>query len=261
MSKASDIVVTNDFSCLIYGKQGTGKTIFGAGAVVRGDVLFVDADSGMLSVKQTRFLTDQQKEHIWFETIRETYYDKSSTQRCKPTAYSRISEIFAQLSKDGTWTDPDSKEVISPKTVVLDTLTSFAEYALDDALWEAGAIETLKITQPQWGSQLRKIGKIIQQGKAFPDINFICLAHEQFKEDNLSGRTWCIPLVTGKFAFRVGSFFDEYYYADVKSAISGEKYILMTRPTGLITARTRLDLPREMETSFKVVLDCIKDRK
>lgn len=247
----TDIIVTNDFSCLVYGKGGTGKTIFAGGFPP--PIVFVDCDDGMVSLKQTKLLTDAQKSQIHFQTIKEIYFEPKKSTRVQPKAYKKVEAIFDRLCRDGKWEDPETKELITPKTVVLDTLTSFGEFALDDALFEASAINTVKITQPQWGAQLRKITKIIQQGRSFESINFVCLAHEQFQKDENSGRVWCLPLVTGKFASRVGSYFDEYYYADVSTTIKGDEYKLRTRPSGLITARTRLDLPKELVTSYRVL--------
>ena len=258
MPKINELEVLTDFHCLVYGKAGTGKTIFAAGFTP--PVLIVDCDGGVLSVKTTNLLTVEQKENIWYETITETFYEEGKPGRVAPTAFKRVEKIFEELDRSGSYTDPTSKEKTEPKTVVLDSLSTFSDYALDDALWEANAINAVKVTQPQWGAQIRRIQRIIGYGRSLKSAHFVCVAHEQMQKDEHSGRIFCLPLTTGKFAQRIGSHFDEYYQATVETTLSGSEYKLLTHPSGMITARTRLDLPNKIKTDFKEIKKHLKER-
>ena len=99
---------------------------------------------------------------------------------------------------------------------------------------------------------------MIELGISLP-CNFIVLAHEQFVKDELTGRVWCLPLITGKYAYRIGGDFDEVYYATVKPNPQGkEVYSLETKPSGIITAKSRLDLPATIPTHFSSIVGKIE---
>jgi len=85
------------------------------------------------------------------------------------------------------------------------------------------------------------------------DVNFICLAHEQYIKDELSGRTWCLPMVNGKLAYELSGYFDEVYHMEPKQVGTTAKYQMTIKATGLVTAKSRLGLDSPIESSYTVI--------
>ena len=107
-------------------------------------------------------------------------------------------------------------------------------------------------TQPDWGTFRRALIDILETGLAM-DINFICLAHEQYIKDELSGRTWCLPMVNGKLAYELSGYFDEVYHMEPKQVGTQTKYQMTIKATGLVTAKSRLGLDSPIESTYAVI--------
>jgi len=231
------------YNVLCYGPSGSGKTEFAATWPT--PILYIDTDRGMTTVKASPRIKN--KDNIYRVAILD-YPDGVQTNQ--PLGFLTIKQVLKDIQSTGMYGE------IKPATVVLDTLTTTANFTMAHVLHvnrHAGQQPTL----PDWGKQLRELKEIITIGVGFK-CNFIVLAHEQYLKDELSGRTWCVPLITGKLAQEIGLYFDEVYHAEVKTVGGNSKYILATKASGLITAKSRLDLPNPIDTHFNSIKGVIE---
>lgn len=230
--------IPGSMNALAYGRSGTGKTHFAA--TFPKPVLFIDADKGMLSVKASTRLKD--KDQIFFVPVA----DKLEGQKVNnPMGFVTIKAVFDQLKSSGKYGE------LSPKTLVLDTLTSASAFCMKHVLFSAGHVGQ-QPTQPDWGTFRRELIYIIEVGIAL-DINFICLAHEQYIKDELSGRTWCLPMLNGKLAYELSGYFDEVYHMEPKQIGTQTKYQMTIKATGLVTAKSRLDLDSPIDSDYAII--------
>jgi len=225
---------------LCYGRNGTGKTEF-AGTAPK-PILFIDTDKGITTVLSSPRITDKDK--IFMVPIN----DQPDPQHPapQPLGFLTIKQILSDISKTGKY------GTVEPKTVVIDTLTTAASFAMSYVLYinkHTGQQPTL----PDWGRQMRELTDMITTGVGLKQ-NFIVLAHEQYMKDELSGRIWCAPLVTGKMAMEIGLYFDELYHANVREVGGKHEYILETKASGLITAKSRLDLANPIPSHFASIM-------
>ena len=207
---------------LVYGGAGTGKTRF-AGTFP--SPVFIDLDKGMRSLKSAGIAVD--------------YEDYEGVPRQR--VFDEVLKSITSLSKDPKY-----------DTIVLDSLTTFAEYAMDSVLFlnkKLGAKPSL----PDYGQQAVKIKETITELRR-TGKNVILIAHEQLQKDELSGRIWGLPLVTGKLAHNIGVYFDEIYHSEVTQVKGISKYRLVTRPSGLFNARTRLAIPEYIDPDYSELI-------
>lgn len=253
MERVIDFEPLKTLHVLIYGAIGMGKTLFACGFPA--PIWVIDCDKGMLSIKTTDLISEDKKKEIYFETILEKYFNKGSKQRVQPTAYNRVRAMIELISSNG------EIEGIRPKTVVLDSMTTFGEYALDDSMAAAKHLGNAKVSQPDWGGQIRRMNETIGLGRSMTNLNFICTAHEGVNKNKEGAVIAIFPLVTGRFATRIGLYFDEVYRASTKAGPGGKReYCLKTQPTPLASAKSRLNLPNDIEASYTTIQEFLKKK-
>jgi hypothetical protein len=224
---------------LCYGRNGTGKTEFAA--TWPKPVLFIDSDRGITTVTSSPRIKD--KDQIFVVPVSDSNPNQKIPQ---PIGYLTIKQVLTDFHSTGKF------GVIEPKTIVIDTLTTAASYAMSFILHQNRHVGQ-QPTLPDWGGQIRAVLDLITIGVSL-NCNFIVTAHEQYLKDELSGRVWCVPLITGKLAQEIGLYFDELYHANVKEIGGKHSYIMETKATGLVTAKSRLDLPSTIESSYSAIL-------
>jgi hypothetical protein len=238
---------------LVFGLSGTGKTEFAASWSLAGPVLFLDSDNGILSVATSPRLTSTQRDLIFQVPIT----DKSQDSHYKkPVGFLSVKTILEQVSTNGEFAG------IVPKTIVIDSLTTLSEMCMAYVLTNNSKSANAQPTLPDYGTQMRELLNIVHLGVG-SRANFICIAHQQFTKDELSGRIWCVPLVTGKLSQNLPAYFDEVYYARVRQSGNSHKYTLLTKPDGMIVAKSRLGLPAEIDSSYvsiKTILEGLQTR-
>lgn len=231
----------DSYNALIYGPSGTGKTEFWATWAEAGEVLGLDSDNGIVTIKASPRIPPELKTKIKFVTI----VDKSCDPHVKvPIGWDTIKSVIESVATTGKFGD------CQPKTIVIDSLTTASAMAMTWVLNQNRKAIDVQPTLPDWGRQVEELKRTVNMGRSIKNVNFICVAHEQYEKDELSGRVWCLPLVTGKFAQQIGGYFDEVYHAKVDQAGDKHLYKLDTKATGLITAKSRLDLPTPIATHY-----------
>jgi len=240
--KSLNTFMPDFYRILIYGVQGTGKTEFAGTWAEAGDVLYIDTDRGILTIVASSRIPHELKTHIHTFPIQDRSEDIHIKQ---PVGLLTVKAILEEISKTGKF------DAIEPKTVVIDSMTTLGDYSLAYALFISGHTGQ-QPTKPDWGRNSRELHETLTLGISLK-CNFICIAHEQYIKDDTSGKTWCLPLTVGKFAHRIGGYFDEVYHAKVSQAGGTHSFELETKPSGLITAKSRLDLPSVIVTHYSSI--------
>ena len=247
--------IPTSYNILIYGPSGTGKTEFVATWAEAGEVLYLDSDSGILSIKSSPRIPADWKLRIKHVPIIDRSSDPHISQPIGWETTKAVIESVAATGKFGTCT---------PKTIAVDSATTISTMVMTYVLASNRKAIDAQPSLPDWGKQIEEMKRIINLARSLKGVNFIWVAHEQYNKDELSGRVWCLPLVTGKFSQQISGYFDEVYHAKVDQVGSNHQYKLDTKATGLITAKTRLDLPTPIATthaSLKGTLERLQQTK
>ena len=125
-----------------------------------------------------------------------------------------------------------------PATLVIDTLTSMGERAMNYAL----TLDPKKglggaPAQQHYLPEIWNIKEVLQRGRMF-DGHFVCIAHERYEKDGLTEAITTVPSMDGRYAFHMSKDFDEYYRMTVKNTSDGAEFQWQTQPRGAYNART-----------------------
>jgi len=241
------LFIPTKYDIMIYGPNGSGKTEYAATWSELGNVLFADADDGILSVASSPRI--KHKERIFRVPITDKPLDPHITQ---PIGFLTVKQIVEDVKNTGEYGG------VKPKTIVLDSATTISTYAMAHKLFVNKRIEPVI---RDWGQQMKALTDLVMLARSIPDVNFIFIAHEQYTKDEISGQIWCLPLITGKLAAQIGLYFDEVYHSKVQQIGTETKYLLETKPTGIVTAKSRFDLPSPVKTHYSSIAGSIEKLK
>ena len=129
-------------------------------------------------------------------------------------------------------------------TYVLDSLTTWQDsclsYVIAKRLLNTKLSSSEEAMIKDYGIQIAKMRKHIYNICSLP-CDVLVTGHLQIIKDETTGRLIAMPLVTGKFAERVGLAFDEIYIATVKSSKEESVYKLLVKKSGIYQqVRTRM---------------------
>jgi len=121
------------------------------------------------------------------------------------------------------------------KVIIVDSATA----VFTNLMYAIQANPTEMPTIPEYG-KLRKasiefIYKSFSYGK---DVIFVF--HELMEKDELSGRVWCNPLITGKLSAEIGRYFDEFYHMENSQNSKGVTYEILTQSTTMFSCKSRI---------------------
>ena len=118
----------------------------------------------------------------------------------------------------------------------------------------SGHLGNIQVSQPDWGGQIRRMAEVVTMGRSLEDINFVCTAHEKQMRDKQGAIISILPLITGQFASKIDLYFDEIYRSTTTTGTGGKpNYTLIAAPSSLSPAKSRLGLPRSIETNYKAI--------
>lgn len=238
------LFIPTKYDIMVYGPNGSGKTEYAGTWSELGTVLLADADDGILSIKVSPRI--KHKDRIYRVPIVDKPEDPHILQ---PIGFLTIEQIIKDVAATGMYGN------VKPKTIVLDSATTIGQYAMSHTLFVNKRVEPVL---RDWGQQMKRMVDLILLARSIKDVNFIYLAHEQYTKDEISGQIWCLPLITGKLAAQIGLYFDEVYHSKVMQVGTEVKYILETKPTGIITAKSRFDLPSPVPTHYNSIKGSIE---
>lgn len=212
---AKDIQPGQAPSILLVGDSGVGKTRFMAS--VPGLYVF-DFDGGMASVRG---------HDIEYDTFKDAPRNvKVSAAQTAKTGVREFGEswpaFFLQLQKLGSLIDTGK----GPKAIAFDSLTFMSMIAVNKILRDTNQPAP---HQGTWGAHHEYFKAVFSQVTAW-QIPIIATAHIERKENDLTQVVEKLPMLAGKMAGMIGTFFDEVYY--LESKLNDKKERVTTVVTG-----------------------------
>lgn len=210
---------TMSFNALVYGGMGSGKTHLLLTA--RRPILHISFDPG-----GSKTLRDE-IEQGWI--ISDTRFEEEDPK--KPKVAELWDKEYEKWKLGGLFN--------SIGTLAVDSGTTWASAIMNLTLKRAGRTAGT----PQQNDYLPTMSVMENMVKDMCTLpcDFVFICHEDMDKDEASGKMYIGPLLIGKLRYRIPLLFDEIYSAQAKQASGGEvKYSLLTRNSGLYTARTRL---------------------
>lgn len=226
MANARDIT-SGDANILIIGDSGTKKTkLLGE---IPGIYIF-DFDKGM-AVNRGK--------DIAYDTFRDAPRDfKGPTVILPPMVpyahgwvnfIKKLDEIGALIAKGQ-----------GPKIIGLDSLTFMSELAMNHVVSCQSGANANTIHQGSYGAQQQYIKTVLGQLTAWP-IRLVATAHIQRNDNDITGVTEKLPLLTGKLAGLISAYFDEVYFTVADAA--GEITIKTKATPDMRQAKSRWNVP------------------
>lgn len=252
MPMSSTVHESNTPSILLIGDGGTEKTRFAAQTP---KPLFLDYDAGLTS---TRDLPP-----FYYRTFKDVPHGSKSYNPEKglykwgeawPAWINYLNETLWPSIEDGSFSvKMEGGEIYSFETLVSDSLTTLTAQCMNYVLKAAGKKPTDPITLPEWGTQLRLMESVMDQLSAWP-IRLIVTAHIKRDTNEQMATTEFLPMITGQLAGRIGIYFDEVLYTEVKGKGDDRKIQLITEATGLYRqAKSRHHVPNGSPNSWKAI--------
>lgn len=236
--KASELVTsTTDYAkVLVFGDSGTGKTCFAAS--FPGPIEYWDFDSKVASAVQHYAHEPARLEQI------EVHQFSSLAPNVRMGAWEkRSAEIDALMYK---------KQPLPFKTLVLDSMTLFSYYMLQDYVYRSQTslkrplpgINCLQDYQLLRSHVLKMVNGMVLGLPA----HVVITAHIDVEKDETTGQMMRLPLMSGKLAAELPAIFPEVYVARINA--KGER-VLQTQGDATYTyCRTQRKLAKEIPTHF-----------
>lgn len=160
--------------------------------------------------------------------IADTQFEGDNPER--PTKFEQWNTIYHQMKLDGVFNQI--------ATYVLDSATTWGDIIMNYVLKTSNRPGTFP-NQNDWPQQMVRLYNCVLSMLSLP-CNIIFVAHPVIEKDDVTGRTYTTPMITGKLREKVPLLFSEIYYAVTSQTAAGIEYKILTQPDGLYNARTRL---------------------
>lgn len=251
MANAKDRKANPTPSILIVGDGGTGKTRFLATCP---EIFIYDFDKGTASIAG---------QDVEYQTFKDAPYGVKVSKKMTeeegiyewgtawPALINHLNTKVWPLIENGTFLH---------KAIAGDSITALANICMNYVLKSSGKTGTAQPEIQHWGMQLRLLEIVMDQLTGWP-LTLIMTAHIKRDNNLISGATAeMLPLVGGQLSGKIGIYFDEVWYTDVKlvpasgGKPAGRKTILNTESTGLLRmAKTRHMVPSGTEAKWSLV--------
>lgn len=227
-------------SILLVGDGGTGKTRF-LGTCP--NPFIYDFDNGLASLRG---------QDVEYATFKDAPYGVKVGSAQKAEGIYPWGEAWPAFIKH--LNDNVAHQVDTGKTQFgtygLDSLTTLANICMNFVLKGNNKIGTAAPEVQHWGQQLRLLETVMDQLTALP-VPLIVTAHIRRDNNLVSGETVeMLPMVGGQLSGKIGVYFDEVYFTEVKfrpslgNIPSRRETIFRTEPMGLIRqAKSRHGVP------------------
>jgi len=238
MPTTDDLKLTPFPSILIVGDAGTKKTWL-SGQFPK--PYFFDFDKGMAVLRDVKGITydtfkDAPEASKVFDPAKGIY----EWGKGWPAFIKKLNEVGSTMDEGKC----------PYTTIVFDSLTMMGNLALNYVIAEAKRNNRYKsgdpVDQGLWGQQSRLLETTMDQLTSW-DIARIVTAHVQRDTNTVTMNVEKLPLTTGKFAGKVGAYFDEVWYIEAK----GDKLVIKTKHNAQMRqAKSRYNLTDESELDF-----------
>lgn len=242
MPKNTKDIIPGDINVLLVGDGGTGKSRL---AATFPDPYFFDCDKGMASVRDRAVDYDTFKEAAKGQKVSK---EQTETLGLYPFA-TAWPAIIKRLNELGTQMD---KGECPYKTIVLDSLTTLSEIAMNHVLSSTSQDQP---HQGSYGAQQQYIKRVMNELTAWP-VRIVATAHIQKDTNDLTQVVEKLPLLTGKLAGFIGIYFDEVYFMDsvLDPITKASKPIILTKSTPVMRqAKSRWNVPDKTDATFEAI--------
>jgi hypothetical protein len=235
----SEMTTSNDVKLLLYGPSSTGKTCTACSFPL--PIKYFDFDNKVSSAVQ--------------------YYKTSDPERLKQidvvqfapmNQVDRMKAFTAELHKIQSL--QHAKKPLPFKTLVLDSLTTFTSYLLDDYIH----VSQKGMKRPEGGVNCMQDYQLLQKhmtqiltGLLSLDCNVIFIAHSQLEKDETTGSITNAVLMPGQLAAKLPIYFEEVYFTKVGP---DGKYLLQTQGDSRTVCRTQRKLPKEIPAKYESIV-------
>jgi hypothetical protein len=234
----SEMTTSNDVKLLLYGPSSTGKTI--TACSFPGPIKYFDFDHKISSAVQ--FYKQDQERLKQIDVVQ--FAPMNQKERMKAF----MGELFKIQAIQ------HAKKPLPFKTLVLDSLTTFTTYLLDDYIH----VSQTGMKRPEGGVNCMQDYQLLQKhmtqiltGLLSLDCNVIFIAHSQLEKDETTGSITNAVLMPGQLSAKLPIFFEEVYFAKVDAQ---GKYMLQTHSDSRTTCRTQRKLPKEIPASYNAII-------
>lgn len=239
MANTKDLSLEPHPSILVVGDSGTHKTHFVAGVP---DIFVYDFDKGM-AVARGR--------DVEFQTFKDA--PKGSKVYNPDIGIYPWGKAWPQFIKHLNDLGAEVESPESPyRAIGLDSLTTLSNICMNYVLKSDGHLGDSPHIQ-HWGAQIQLMEMVMDQLSAWP-VTIVMTAHVQRNTNQVTEVIEHLPLLTGKLAGKVGIYFDEVWYTQVKGRGDKKQFTLQTESYGLYKqAKTRHGVPDGTETEWEAV--------
>ena len=220
---------TNSYNAIIYGKTGSGKT-----SLLRTCRMPIHVDSfdpggtkvleGSAILNEVEYQDEMKKGNIIVDS---RFEDEDPLN---PKVAKLWDDEYHRRKKLGYFNYLG--------TYVIDSMTTWAQCIMYAIMKKAGRVGAQPFQQ-DWLPQMTVIENSLRDMVTLP-CDCVLIGHADTNKDDATGKMFISLMVTGKLTTRIPLLFDEIYYANTKETSKGIEYQLLTRSTGLYTARSRL---------------------
>ena len=222
---------TGGLNVCIVGAPGVGKTRFVGSASQQFNTVVFDTENGYKTLFKDKDVVD--------------------TSKLSVLQYTQFSDLdrFYQLCRANDpvkWSDALGKKILEPMEVVAIDTGSELNKLMVEAIKPVNVSTVMKSLRDIPSLQIQDWGKVLELFRMMTKefcklpVHFIITVHEQIIQDEYSGKVFGQPLLNGKLAQDYGKYFDVYSHLTVNSK---GQYVLVNRPVGIWTSRTRIDIP------------------
>jgi len=223
VQKAESLEPTK-LACLVYGAPGTGKT-YSLRTLPKPVFVFSSDPDGMMTLRGLP--------QIDFVEVLET-----KTRGAVATLEEAVEKFESEMLDKYAAVAFDSLSSLSEivmnyciKLTGRDPLDLFPSPRKDDK--KQGVL--LGPNQQDYGNEMTLLMRLINHAIRWP-IHKVFIAHSEIVKDQLTGRLFGGPLVTGRLRSRLPNLFSEVYYAHREA----NKYLWRTKPDSIYIAKSRL---------------------
>lgn len=236
--KLSDMTQTELVKVLVVGPSGTGKTVLAAGFPT--PIRYLDFDNKISSAAQ----------HYSKDADRLGQIDVEAYAKMpRETRMKKFLDELMSIQKL-----QHAKQPLPFKTLVLDSLTTFTHYLLEDYIHvsQRGIKRALDgINAMQDYQLLDKHMTQIVTGLLTLDCNIVFIGHTQLEKDESTGSITNQILMPGKFSFKLPIYFEEVYFSKIGA---DGKHLLQTQSDARTICRTQRKLPKEIPASYDSII-------
>lgn len=250
MPNAKDRKANPTPSILLVGDGGTRKTRFLATCP---KIFIYDFDNGTASIAG---------EDVEYQTFKDAPYgvkvSKKMTEEEGIYEWGTAWPAFINHLNNKVWPKIEAG-TFEFTEIAGDSITSLANICMNYVLKASGKTGGASPEIQHWGSQLRLLETVMDQLTAWP-VTLIMTAHIKRDDNLVMGTKEYLPLIGGQLSGKIGIYFDEVWYTDLKTLpAKGPEpaktiAVLKTNTEGMYKqAKTRHNIPSGTEARWSNV--------